>query len=79
MTRTPIPTIWRLSSPPAPQHGTLTPITENGKVKKVTYTPAAEYFGYDEFVYTVQDGHGGSATGSVSVLVYTLTVQVYPG
>ena len=62
-----------------PAHGTLTPITLEGKITQVTYTPATDYFGEDAFVYTVNDGHGGSATGSVSVLVYRLTVEVYPG
>jgi hypothetical protein len=35
----------------------------------VTYTPAAGFHGADAFTYTVSDGHGGTATGSVSVTV----------
>ena len=34
-----------------------------------TYTPASGYFGPDTFTYTVGDGRGGSATGSVAVTV----------
>jgi VCBS repeat-containing protein len=37
--------------------------------KTVKYTPAANYNGSDAFTYTVSDGHGGSATASVSVTV----------
>jgi len=35
----------------------------------VTYTPAANWSGEDAFEYTVDDGHGGSATGTVTVTV----------
>jgi hypothetical protein len=35
----------------------------------VTYAPAANFFGTDSFTYTVSDGHGGTATGTVSVTV----------
>jgi hypothetical protein len=34
-----------------------------------TYTPAANWHGDDSFVYTVEDGRGGSDTGAVSVTV----------
>ncbi|MGF1455390.1 MAG: Ig-like domain-containing protein [Alphaproteobacteria bacterium] len=34
-----------------------------------TYTPAANFTGTDSFTYTVEDGNGGSATGTVSVTV----------
>ena len=36
---------------------------------KVLYTPAKDYFGADSFTYTISDGNGGTATGTVSVTV----------
>jgi hypothetical protein len=35
----------------------------------ITYTPAAGFFGRDQFTYTVVDDHGGQATGTVMVTV----------
>jgi hypothetical protein len=35
----------------------------------VTYTPNPDFFGADSFVYTVTNGHGGSATATVNVTV----------
>ncbi|TAK93165.1 MAG: tandem-95 repeat protein, partial [Verrucomicrobia bacterium] len=35
----------------------------------VTYTPATNYFGADNFTYSIADGRGGSATGLVSIIV----------
>lgn len=35
----------------------------------ITYTPNADFNGSDDFTYTVGDGQGGSATGTVSVTV----------
>jgi DNA/RNA endonuclease G (NUC1) len=45
-------------------HGT---VANNGG--SVSYTPAANYNGPDSFTYTVSDGHGGTATATVSVNV----------
>ena len=67
------------TDPGYPAHGTLTLVTATGQPDKVRYTPAPNYFGLDEFTYSVSDGHGGTATGSVSVLVYKLSVGVSPG
>ena len=48
-----------------PAHGTAT-INANGTIK---YTPVAGYGGTDSFVYTVSDGHGGTATAKVTVTI----------
>ena len=47
-------------------HGTVA-ITNGGA--NVSYTPNANFFGNDSFTYTVNDGHGGSDTATVSVTV----------
>lgn len=46
-------------------HGTTT-LNPSGTVR---YTPAPNYFGPDGFTYTIADGRGGTATGSVTVTV----------
>ena len=43
-------------------------MTENSN-STLTYTPAAGYLGADSFTYTVSDGHGETATGTVSLTV----------
>ena len=43
-------------------------ITTSGNF--VFYTPAAGYTNVDSFTYTVTDGHGGSATGTVTVGIF---------
>src|SRR5207302_1570691 len=48
-----------------PTHGTLA-LNANGSF---TYTPAANYNGADSFTYTASDGHGGSATATVSLTI----------
>lgn len=50
----------------------------NGIVTKnssgmLVYTPAASYLGADSFAYTVSDGHGETATGTVSMTVVAPT------
>jgi DNA/RNA endonuclease G (NUC1) len=42
-------------------------VVNNGS--NVTYSPAANYNGTDSFTYTISDGHGGTATASVSVTI----------
>ncbi len=58
-----------VSSVGAPSHGTVI-INANNTVK---YTPTANYAGADSFTYTVNDGHGGTATQTVSVTVASAT------
>lgn len=49
----------------APGHGTVT-VDANGAF---VYRPDADFHGVDSFTYTVSDGHGGTATAGVSVVV----------
>ena len=50
---------------PAASHGSVSCTTAG----VCTYTPNANYFGPDSFVYTVSDGKGGQDTGQVSITV----------
>ena len=47
-----------------PDNGSL-----SGAVPDLTYTPDANFNGGDSFTFTVDDGHGGSATATVSITV----------
>ena len=47
-----------------PANGSIT-IVDN----KIQYTPDADWNGTDTFTYWVQDGHGGSAEGTVTIVV----------
>jgi subtilisin family serine protease len=53
-----------ISTVGSPSHGMA--VIEAGQVR---YTPAANYNGPDSFSYTVGDGAGGSASGTVSMTV----------
>ena len=59
----------------APLHGSTT-INPDGTV---AYTPASNYNGADAFTYTISDGHGGTATGTVSVTVTPVNADAVPG
>ena len=48
-----------------PSHGSVT-VNTNGTY---AYTPTAGYAGADSFTYTVDDGHGGTATATVNITV----------
>jgi|GEM_PF-4063406 len=54
-------------------HGTVA-IIESGA--KVSYAPAAGYFGADSFAYTVSDGHGRTDTAIVTIAVNRPPVAV---
>lgn len=54
-----------VASVSVPVHGTAV----IGATSAITYTPTRGYRGTDSFRYTVSDGKGGAATGSVSVTV----------
>jgi uncharacterized repeat protein (TIGR01451 family) len=49
----------------AATHGTTTVTGPS----EVSYTPNAGYVGSDAFTYSISDGHGGTASGTVSVTV----------
>ncbi len=61
--------VLSLVSVTAPAHGTAV-ITTNDTVR---YTPAPGYLGNDVFSYRINDGHGGIASGTVTVAVRDLT------
>src|SRR5205085_2085364 len=48
-----------------PAHGSATANADG----TITYTPALNYNGADSFTYTISDGHGGTATGTVDVTI----------
>jgi YD repeat-containing protein len=50
-----------------PAHGTATVGNLNGV--KIVYTPANGYTGPDTFTYTLSDGDGGTAVGTVNVTI----------
>jgi large repetitive protein len=56
-----------LTAASTPAHGTATIANFNGL--KIRYEPTAGYAGPDTFTYTLSDGDGGSAVGTVNVTV----------
>lgn len=48
----------------APSHGTL-----SGSGASLLYTPAANFNGTDSFTFVVDDGHGGTDTGTITITV----------
>jgi len=55
-----------ITSVTTPAHGAA---TIAGDAKSITYAPTAAYTGTDTFTYTVSDGHGNSASGTVAITV----------
>ncbi len=56
----------RIASVARPGNGTAVVDNETGQIR---YTPNADFNGEDTFTYTVSDGAGGTALGSVAVTV----------
>jgi len=56
---------FTISAVEDPPHGTA--VINGGAT--ITYTPDPSYFGADSFLYTVADGHNGTASARVTVLV----------
>jgi YD repeat-containing protein len=54
-----------VSSAAGASHGTT--LVQSGTTIK--YTPSTNYIGNDAFTYSISDGHGGTATATVSVVV----------
>lgn len=52
-----------------PEHGTAILLTTGADAGRVRYTPSANVHGTDSFTYTIDDGQGGSATGTAVVTV----------
>ena len=54
--------------------------TQSGTVSlasgQVTYSPPTNFFGTDTFTYTIADGQGGSASGSVTVSVGSVPISL---
>jgi len=60
-----------------PAHG----VAVLGVDNSVAYTPDPNYFGPDSFTYTISDGNGGEATGTVNIAVTPVNdaPEVYAG
>jgi N-acetylmuramoyl-L-alanine amidase len=56
------PLTFTIERPPA--RGSLT-----GTPPDLSYTPEADYYGKDRFVFAADDGHGGSDSGTVSITI----------
>jgi Ca2+-binding RTX toxin-like protein len=57
-----------INTPGAASHGTTQLITENN-VQKIKYTPNANYHGTDTFTYTINDGHGGTVSKTMTLTI----------
>jgi hypothetical protein len=44
-------------------------VSINGDRKALSYTPDTDFFGTDEFTYTIENGNADSDTGSVTIIV----------
>jgi hypothetical protein len=55
-----------------PAHGSVTVLADAARTGSLSYSPAANFAGTDQFTYTVTDGSGASATATVSVTITAL-------
>jgi len=58
----------------AAQHGTVVQLADG----TLRYTPMAGYVGGDSFAYTIDDGHGHTASATVNVMVSAAEATVWP-
>ena len=59
---------FSIVTPPA--HGSLGPVISTGPTTAdVTYTPNADYFGSDSFVFRADDGNGGTNDNTASIAI----------
>jgi hypothetical protein len=56
-----------------PAHGKL-----SGTAPNLTYTPTPDYFGSDSFEVTVNDGNGGTASASITIVVKDVAEPNHP-
>jgi len=60
--------VFSISS--APSNGLLSGLASTGSTSaEVTYTPDADFFGADSFIFQVDDGNGGFATALVNITI----------
>jgi len=54
----------QVESATQPSHGAI--VLSNASI---VYTPAPDFFGTDRFTYTASDGHGGTGTATVAIVI----------
>ncbi len=59
--------------------GAFGAVTADLEAGTVTYTPGANFKGTDEFSYTLLDGLGGTATGTVRIMPFAVAKGAYDG
>jgi autotransporter-associated beta strand protein len=64
------PLTYSIITPPT--HGTL-----SGVAPDFTYTPAANYSGYDSFTYVVNNGYSNSSPANVSIGLWTASTSLF--
>ncbi len=62
-----------------PAHGSVTVLGDGTDAGSLSYAPAGNFAGTDSFTYTITDGNGGVATGTVAVTITPLNDQPSAG